>query len=77
LHQKQVAFKVFFTRVKQMTKYELRNGKINELAALEVKYRNAAKAMSVAGTDVERLQSIMDSVSARIAEVEQEIAALR
>jgi hypothetical protein len=60
-----------------MTKYELRNGKINELAALEVKYRNAAKAMSVAGTDVERLQSIMDSVSARIAEVEQEIAALR
>jgi len=60
-----------------MTKYELRNGKINELAALEVKYRNAAKAMTVAGTDVERLQSIMDSVSARIAEVEQEIAALR
>jgi hypothetical protein len=60
-----------------MTKYELRNVKINELAALEVKYRNAAKAMTVAGTDVERLQSIMDSVSARIAEVEQEIAALR
>ena len=60
-----------------MTKYELRNGKINELAALEVKYRNAAKAMTVAGTDVERLQSIMDSVSARIAEVEQEIPALR
>jgi len=60
-----------------MTKYELRNSKINELAALEVKYRNAAKAMTVAGTDVERLQSIMDSVSARIAEVEQEIVALR
>jgi len=60
-----------------MTKYELRNGKINELAALEVKYRNAAKAMSVAGTDVERLQFMMDSVSARITEVEQEIAALR
>ncbi len=60
-----------------MSKYELRNSKINELAALEVKYRNAAKAMSVAGADVERLQSIMDSVSARIAEVEQEIAALR
>jgi hypothetical protein len=60
-----------------MTKYELRNVKINELAALEVKYRNAAKAMTVAGTDAERLQSIMDSVSARIAEVEQEIAALR
>jgi hypothetical protein len=77
LHQKQVASKVFFTRVKQMSKYELRNSKINELAALEVKYRNAAKAMSVAGADVERLQSIMDSVSARIAEVEQEIAALR
>jgi hypothetical protein len=60
-----------------MTKYELRNGKINELATLEAKYRNTAKAMSIAGTDAERLQSIMDSVSARIAEVEQEIAALR
>ncbi len=60
-----------------MTKYELRNSKINELASLEVKYRNAAKAMTVAGTDVERLQSIIDNVSARIAEVEQEIAALR
>jgi hypothetical protein len=60
-----------------MNKYELLNGKINEIATLEVKYRNAAKAMSVTGADLKRLQSIMDSVSARIAEVEQEIALLR
>ena len=59
-----------------MTKYELKNAKINLAVELTIKRDRFAKGLQTPGVDTAAIQRIVDATQAQIDELDREIAIL-
>ena len=59
-----------------MTKYELKNAKINLVVELTIKRNRFAKGLGTPGVDTAAIQRIVDATQAQIDELDREIAIL-
>jgi hypothetical protein len=59
-----------------MTKYELKNAKINLAVELTIKRDRFAKGLKTPGVDTAAIQRIIDATQAKIDELDREIAIL-
>ena len=59
-----------------MTKYELKNAKINLAVELTIKRDRFAKGTQTPGVDAAAIQRIVDATQAQIDELDREIAIL-